>query len=154
MLKDTTSKSELVELFRGSHAVFANTNSLDKRYDGKPGSPTEIQALHAVVDAAVDANVELLLLSSLPDIGKLRHTFHDFENKVDGMNYAKQISKTTGLKVVYIQLGWYITNFIGDHDPCVNEDDGVVEFFIPGLKQDKPGASCRALGPSPLHVTV
>lgn len=152
MLKDTTSKSELVELFKGSHAVFANTNSLDSRYDGKPGSPTEIQALHAVVDAAVDANVELLLLSCLPDLGKLTQSYPDFVNKVDGSNYARQIAKTTGLKVIYIQLGWYITNFIDDHDPTVNKTDGVVEFFMRGLKQDKRGASCKALDPFLLHI--
>jgi len=137
VLKDTTSKDELIELFKGSHTVFANTNSLDGRYNGKPGSPTEIQALHAVVDAAVDANVELLLLSCLPDLGKLTQSYHDFANKVDGANYARQIAKATGLKVVYIQLGWYITNFIHDHDPTVNEKDGFVEFFMRGLKQDK-----------------
>lgn len=153
-LRDTTSKDELVELFKGSQAVFANTNSLDSRYDGKPGSPTEIQALHAVVDAAVDANVELLLLSCLPDLGKLTQSYHDFANKVNGTNYARQIAKATGLKVVYIQLGWYITNFIDDHDPAVNEKDGVVEFFMRGLKQDKPGTSCRALDLSTLHITA
>ena len=139
VLSDTTSKTGLLEIFSGSHVVFGNTNTHDKRYDGKPGSPTEIQALHAIVDAAIEANVELLILSCLPDTGELGHKSSDFLNKLNGMKYAQQKAKETGLKVVYVQLGWYVTNFIGGHDPVVNEVDGVVEFAMKGLKQDKRG---------------
>jgi len=137
VLSDPTSKAGLLEIFSGSQVVFANTNTLDKRYDGKPGSPTEFQALQAIVDAAIEAKVELLVLSCLPDAGELGDKSPDFFNKVKGMKYAKQKADETGLKVVYVQLGWYITNFIDGHDPVVHEVDGVVEFAMQGLKQDK-----------------
>lgn len=81
----------------------------------------------------------LLILSCLPVVGELGNRSPDFVNKVAGMKYAKERAKETGLKVVYVQLGWYITNFIDDHDSQVNPTDGVVEFGMQGLKQDKRG---------------
>lgn len=92
------------------------------------------------MDAAIDANVGLLILSCLPDCGaELQANSPDFVNKVAGMRYAKQRAAETGLRVVYVQLGWYFSNFIEDHDPVVCAEDGVVEFFMRGLRKDRRG---------------
>ncbi|KAF8430379.1 hypothetical protein EV426DRAFT_526242 [Tirmania nivea] len=136
-LPSPTSTSHLTQFFTGCTAVFGNTNTLSPIYDRKPGSPTEIDALKAIVDAAVEAKVGLLVLSCLPDVGELGKKSPDFVNKIEGMKYAKERATETGLRVVYVQLGWYMQNFVEDHDALVNPTDGVVEFQMQGLKQDK-----------------
>jgi len=138
-LPSPASIPHLTNFFTGCTAVFGNTNTLSPIYDGKPGSTTEIDALKAIVDASVEAKVGLLVLSCLPDVGALGKGSPDFVNKVEGMRYAKERARETGLRVVYVQLGWYMTNFVGDHDALVNPDDGVVEFKMQGLRQDKRG---------------
>jgi len=79
------------------------------------------------------------VLSCLPEVGRLGKRSPDFVNKTEGMRYAKERARETGLRVVYVQLGWYVQNFVEDHDAVVNPADGVVEFRMQGLRQDKRG---------------
>ncbi|KAF8453828.1 hypothetical protein BGX38DRAFT_1268340 [Terfezia claveryi] len=136
-LPSPTSIPHLTQFFTGCTAVFGNTNTHSPVFDGKPDSPTEIGALKAIVDAAVEAKVGLLVLSCLPDVGELGKRSSDFLNKAEGMRYAKERARETGLRVVYVQLGWYMQNFVEIHDAKVNPVDGVVEFQMQGLRQDK-----------------
>lgn len=79
----------------------------------------------------------LLVLSCLPDVGELGKRSPDFVNKSEAMRYAKRRARETGLRVVYVQLGWYMQNFVENHDAKVNPVDGVIEFQMKGLRQDK-----------------
>ncbi|KAF8454277.1 hypothetical protein BDZ91DRAFT_786579 [Kalaharituber pfeilii] len=130
---DILSKSTLITAFTGSQVVFGTTNSQDPRFSKQP-LELEIQAIKTFVDACVEANVELLIHSSLADMGPMANRVHDFAAKSEGMKYARKIAENSGgkLKVVFVQMGWYYNNFFWWHPPVVNKEDGVVEFEIPG----------------------
>ncbi|KAF8470633.1 hypothetical protein BDZ91DRAFT_791590 [Kalaharituber pfeilii] len=133
---DPTDISTLIPIFQGKQVVYGNTNTQDPRFFSPDSKLTEVDALRNIVDASVAANVELLILSTMPDIGAIGEASPGFKNKVEGMRYAREVAQKTGLRVVFVQVGWYLTNFVEEHDPKVNEEDGVVEFFMTGTYTD------------------
>ena len=159
---DVLSPPSLIEAFTGAQVVFGNTNSQDPRFAATGDQyATELQAIKNIVDACVEAGMELLILSALNDMGYLSRRCWDFRAKSEGMEYARAVSARErdekgekGLKVVFPQLGWYMNNFVWWHPGVPNAEDGVVEFEIPGADPNVKGRPCViALCHSPPRYT-
>ncbi|PVI04426.1 NAD(P)-binding protein [Periconia macrospinosa] len=111
---DGLDKASLVAAFKDSWGVFVNTDS-SAASDGKGGS-REVEIGWNLVDAAVEAGVEVFVYSGLKSAkritgGKVEVEF--FEQKTAIFEYA--LSKRPQFKsVVSVVAGWYIENFANE----------------------------------------
>ncbi|THH27999.1 hypothetical protein EUX98_g6189 [Antrodiella citrinella] len=108
---------------KGVWALFVNTFS-----DYTQPIGAEERQGKAIVDAAVEAGVEWLVYSALPE----NMPFRAFEEKAKVMKYAREVGKTSNLKPIFVQLGYYMSNFVFSK-PVLNPSDGFVEFRWPVL---------------------
>ncbi|KAH8103432.1 hypothetical protein BXZ70DRAFT_729756 [Cristinia sonorae] len=76
-----------------------------------------------IVDAAAEAGVEWLVYSSMPE----GNPFRAFVEKSNVMKYAREVTKRSQLKNVFVEVGAYMSNSQGNK-PVLNPADGVVEF--------------------------
>ncbi|KAF6827170.1 NmrA family protein [Colletotrichum plurivorum] len=108
---DGLDNQSLVAAFRGSWGVFANTNSDDPSI-GEKGLPSETDVGSDIVDAVVEAGVQVFVYSGMAsprDITKGAMTAKAFEEKHAIGEYAR--SKPS-LTVVEVSPGWYMENFL------------------------------------------
>jgi len=116
---DITNTDQLRESLKGVWAVFVNTISDYSEPEG-----TEEALLKSIIDVAAASGVEWLLFSSLPEGMPARA----YIEKSNAAKYAKEVAKTTNLKPIFVQMGWYMTGFSGYMRPTLNTLDGFVEF--------------------------
>ncbi|KAF6843239.1 NmrA family protein [Colletotrichum musicola] len=108
---DGIDKQSLVAAFSGSWGVFANTNSDDLSI-GEEGLPSETDIGRNIVDAAVEAGVQIFVYSGMAspeEITKGAMTAKAFEEKHAIGEHAR--SKPS-LTVVEVSPGWYMENFL------------------------------------------
>ncbi|KAI5810888.1 hypothetical protein DFH27DRAFT_530088 [Peziza echinospora] len=98
-------------------------------------------------------------MSTLPGLGDVGSWNTDFREKGMGMEYAKGLVEKRkgntgggGLRIVYLELGWYYNNFLIQHPLEVRKVDGVdvVEVGMAGADEDVKGpwvSSYTDLGP-------
>jgi len=116
---DIANPNSLRDGLKGSWALFVNTFSDYSKPEG-----TEVALLRSIIDAAVDAGVEYVVMSVLPANMPARA----YIEKSTAMEYAKEVSSRSSLKPIFVQMGWYMTGFSNYMKPSVNEKDGYVEF--------------------------
>ncbi|KAF6804980.1 NmrA family protein [Colletotrichum sojae] len=102
---DGLDKQSLVAAFRGSWGVFANTNSDDSGI-GEEGLPSETDIGKNIVDAAVEAGVEVFVYSGMASPKEITK---GAEEKHAIAEYAR--SKPS-LTVMEVSPGWYMENFL------------------------------------------
>lgn len=145
---DGWDKASLVSAFKGSWAVFVNTNSDDPVFENPEETRTEEDLGKIVVDAAVEAGVEVFVYSGMASAtvssgGKVPVDAFDYKHAIG--EYAQ---KTGAFKsVVIVSPGWYFENFlIADMAPIfgglpfIPSEDGTMVFRSPlwGGKEDVP----------------
>ncbi|KAH6697310.1 hypothetical protein F5X68DRAFT_226696 [Plectosphaerella plurivora] len=104
-------KDELVAAFRGTWAVFANINSDDPCINEKDG-PTEEDMGKIIVDAAVEAGVEVFVFSGMASATETTNgavPAKAFDEKHAIGQYAR--SKLFQ-SVVEVSPGWYMESFL------------------------------------------
>ncbi|EEH38931.1 hypothetical protein PAAG_01393 [Paracoccidioides lutzii Pb01] len=109
---DGFKKEELVNAFRDSWAIFANTNSDDPTFDD-PNGPTELDLGRIIVDAADEVGVEHFMYSSAGCVseitnGELKLDMMDHKNKIE--QHARNSPNIKN--VTAINAGWYFENFM------------------------------------------
>jgi len=124
---DISSPDSLEAGLKDAWALFVNTFSDYSKPEG-----TEAQLLRSIIDAAANAGVEYLILSTLPSGMPARA----YVEKSQAMEYAKEMSKTTNLKPIFVQMGWYMSGFSGYMKPAINETDGHAEFVWSTVDKD------------------
>ncbi|RMJ07765.1 hypothetical protein CDV36_012619 [Fusarium kuroshium] len=103
-------KDELAAAFKGSWAVFVNTNSDDPAI-GSPGLPTETQVGKWAVDAAVEAGVKYFVYSGLASASRITNGAVSclcFDEKEDIAKYAHS---QPSLQSIVINPAYYMENF-------------------------------------------
>lgn len=134
--------------FKGSWGAFVNTNTDDAVFENPEETRTELDLGKLVVDAAVEAGVEVLVYSgfnSAKEISKGKVENRAFDEKHAIGEYAKE---TGAFKSVIIASpGWYFENFLNKDlgplfggFPYIPSDDGAFVFRVPrwGGKEDVP----------------
>ena len=135
---DLDDRSSLFEAFRGSHAIFANTDFfaltkypnlghlLATAYAGKPLNEAcmehEIQQGKNIVEAAAGvlserSPLESFVLSTLSHAsrwsnGEIKHLLH-FDSKAVVENYLREQHPTLAAVTRYLQVGFYMPNVVG-----------------------------------------
>lgn len=146
-------KSSLIDAFRQSHVVFANTDFfaltkypdltklLETTYAGKPLNEAcfahEIKQSKNIVDAAAQvleegSPLETFVLSSLSHAskwsgGEIVHVLH-FDAKAIAENYLKDQHSALAAKTRYLQVGFYMPNVVSPFLLPKRAPDGVFEF--------------------------
>ncbi|KAF4494221.1 hypothetical protein FAGAP_9619 [Fusarium agapanthi] len=112
-------KEEVIEAFRGSWGVFANTNSDDPSVN-QEGGPTELDIGKRLVDAAAEAGVRHFVYSGMASASEI--TGGAVPNKAFDMKHAVgEYAKGRGFETVnVVSPGWYMENHL-------------VEDFAPAL---------------------
>ncbi|KAM4057801.1 nmrA-like family protein [Hirsutella rhossiliensis] len=130
-------KDEVLEAFKGSWAVFVNTNTSDPALH-RPGGITESGLGKLVVDAAFEAGVQYFVYSGLASATLTTHgavSSEGFDEKYAVGEYAK----IRGFKsVVIVSAGWYMENnlvreFAAEMGgfPFDVDDEGYLTFRAP-----------------------
>ncbi|KAH7255451.1 uncharacterized protein BKA55DRAFT_688467 [Fusarium redolens] len=116
---DGVVKEEVIEAFRGSWGVFANTNSDDPSMN-QEGGPTELDVGKSLVDAAAEAGVRHFVYSGMASASET--TGGAVPNKAFDIKHAVgEYAKSKGFETVNIvSPGWYMENHL-------------VEEFAPAL---------------------
>lgn len=81
----------------------------------------EVAQGKALADAAVAANVELLIWSSLPRVG-----FPQFDSKAEVEDYIR----TLPIKSVFFMAGFFMQNHLGHSKPKKVEKDGAPHYVL------------------------
>ncbi|KAF2112779.1 hypothetical protein BDV96DRAFT_614183 [Lophiotrema nucula] len=108
---DGWDKASLVSAFSGSWAVFVNTNSDDPSFEDGSGR-IEVQQGKLIVDAAVEAGVEVFVYSgaaSASAITKGKLKIEAFDNKAAISEYAR--GKKEFKSTIIVVSGWYFETF-------------------------------------------
>ncbi|KAK2808559.1 hypothetical protein FQN50_004591 [Emmonsiellopsis sp. PD_5] len=122
---DGFKKDELVNAFKDSWAVFANTNSSDPAFDD-PNGPREVDLGRVIVDAINEVGVEHFVYSSAANVYGLT----EGDVKLDMMDNKYKIEQlarnSPNIKAVTaVNAGWYLENFT---DPFIAEIFGEFPF--------------------------
>lgn len=145
---DGWNKESLVAAFKGSWAVFVNTNSDDAFFENPEETRTEADLGKTIVDAAGKAGVEVFVYSGMASArestkGKLPVVAFDDKHAIG--EYAKSVGAFKS--VVIVSAGWYFENFaipdmapIFGGFPFIPSEDGTLVFRAPkwGGKEDVP----------------
>ncbi|KAJ8116488.1 hypothetical protein OPT61_g2093 [Boeremia exigua] len=145
---DGWDKESMVAAFNGSWGVFVNTNSDDPIFEKPDFTNTEVDLGKLIVDAAVEAGVEVFVYSgfnSAKEItgGKVANPAFDDKHAVG--EYAK--STEAFKSVVLASPGDYFENFthqdlapVFGGFPYIQSEDGTLVFRLPkwGGKEDVP----------------
>ncbi|KLJ10302.1 hypothetical protein EMPG_14322 [Blastomyces silverae] len=135
---DGFKKDDLVNAFKDSWAVFANTNSDDSAFDD-PNGPTELDLGRVIVDAANEVGVEHFVYSSAGHIyeitkGAVKLDMMDNKNKIEQLARNSPNIKT----VTAVCAGWYFENFTSPFIaevfggfPLVTDSEGYVTLSQP-----------------------
>ncbi|KAF1995503.1 NAD(P)-binding protein [Amniculicola lignicola CBS 123094] len=143
---DGWDKGSVVAAFKGSWGVFVNTNSEDPIFFNPEEKRTEVELGKSIVDAAVEAGVEVFVYSGMASAteatkGKIPVTAFDAKHEIG--EYAKSTGAFKSVGIV--SAGWYYENFliaemcpIFGGFPHVPTDDGSFVFRVPrwGGKED------------------
>jgi hypothetical protein len=153
---DYFNPTSLKSALEGTNILFLTTNSNAPNFvskHGGKGEKSESDFIKLVLDVVVAdiASIELVVMSTLPGLGEVGAWNTDFREKGAGMEYAKGlVEKGTGLRIVYLELGWYYSNFLIFHPLEVSKVDGVVEVGMAGADENVKGpwvSSYTDLGP-------
>ncbi|EXJ91786.1 hypothetical protein A1O3_00336 [Capronia epimyces CBS 606.96] len=147
---DINDPSTLTQAFDGAHAIFGLTDSwslLNPKNESKlkPGQrliewafEEELQYGKNIFDAAAQVpTLERLVYSTLPHLKRLSGGKYDkgyhFDAKGFAVEYAKEKYPELWGKTSLVQLGFYLSNFIGHPwmTPKKNEVTGAYEFRLP-----------------------
>ncbi|KAF2258880.1 NAD(P)-binding protein [Lojkania enalia] len=145
---DGWDKESMISAFKGTWAVFVNTNSDDPVFENLDETRTEVDLGKRIVDAAVDAGVEVFVYSGMVSAREAsgeKIPVAAFDDKYAIGEYAKATG--TFKSVIIVSPGWYFENFLVPEmapifggfpfNPC---DDGTLVFRSPrwGGKEDVP----------------
>ncbi|CAO2651410.1 Nn.00g039800.m01.CDS01 [Neocucurbitaria sp. VM-36] len=145
---DGWDKTSMVAAFKGSWGAFVNTNSDDAVFENPEETRTEVDLEKGIVDAAIEAGVEVLVYSGFNSAREI--TGGKVENKAfDDKNAIGEYAKSTGAfkAVVLASPGWYFENFfikdlapIFGGFPYIPSEDGTLVLHVPkwGGKEDVP----------------
>ncbi|KAH8702908.1 hypothetical protein GQ44DRAFT_753360 [Phaeosphaeriaceae sp. PMI808] len=136
---DGWNNSSIVAAFSGSWAVFLNTNSDDAVFENSEEKRTEFDLGKLIVDAAIEAKVEVLVYSgfnSAKEITKGKVANQAFDEKNAIGEYAKSAGAFKA--VIIASPGWYFENFqnqelapvIGGF-PFIPSEDGTLVLRVP-----------------------
>ncbi|KFY64058.1 hypothetical protein V496_03491 [Pseudogymnoascus sp. VKM F-4515 (FW-2607)] len=145
---DGWDKASLVSAFEGSWGAFVNTNSEDPVILNPEDGRTESKLGKIIVDAAVEAKVEVFVYSgfnSVKEITKGEISAPGYDDKSAIFEYAK----STGAfkSVICASPGWYFESFLMTNVgkvfggfPFIPSEDGTYVFRVPkwGGKEDVP----------------
>ncbi|OJD24292.1 hypothetical protein ACJ73_04347 [Blastomyces percursus] len=135
---DGFKKDDLVNAFKDSWAVFANTNSDDSAFDD-PNGPTELDLGRVIVDAANEVGVEHFVYSSAGHVhqitkGAVKLDMMDNKNKIEQLARNSPNIKN----VTAVCAGWYFENFTSPFIaevfggfPFVTDSEGYVTLSQP-----------------------
>jgi len=162
---DGWDKASMVAAFRGSKGAFVNTNSDDSVFDDPSETRTEVDLGKIVVEAAIEAGVEILVYSGATSATKTSggkvanptfdgmyclHFLSSYMLTRDADKYAiGEYAKSTGAfkAVVIVGAGSYFENFLSrDLAPIFGgfpynpSEDGTLVLRIPswGGKEEVP----------------
>lgn len=130
-------REEVIEAFRGSWGVFANTNSDDPSMN-KEGGPTELDIGKSLVDAAAEAGVRHFVYSGMASASET--TGGAVPNKAFDMKHAVgEYAKSKGFETVnVVSPGWYIENhLVEDFAPALGgfpfttDEEGYLTLRVP-----------------------
>ncbi|KAH7355479.1 hypothetical protein BKA66DRAFT_575365 [Pyrenochaeta sp. MPI-SDFR-AT-0127] len=134
---DGWDKPSMVAAFKGSWGAFVNTNTDDAVFENPEETRTELDLGKLIVDAAVEAGVEVFVYSgfnSAKEISKGKVENRAFDEKHAIGEYAK----TTGAfrAVIIASPGWPLFGGF----PIIPSDDGTFVFRVPrwGGKENVP----------------
>ncbi|KAF5549227.1 hypothetical protein FNAPI_8047 [Fusarium napiforme] len=131
-------REEVIEAFRGSWGVFANTNSDDPSINKECG-PTELDIGKSLVDAAAEAGVRHFVYSGMASASET--TGGAVPNKAFDMKHAVgEYAKGKGFETVNIvSPGWYMENhLVEDFAPALGgfpfttDEEGYLTLRVPG----------------------
>ncbi|KAI8653684.1 hypothetical protein LRP88_00578 [Fusarium phalaenopsidis] len=103
-------KDELVAAFKGSWAVFVNTNSDDPSI-GSPGLPTETQIGEWAVDAAVEAKVKYFIYSGLASASRITSEAVPCLCFDEKEHIGKYALSQPSLRSIVVNPAYYMENF-------------------------------------------
>ncbi|KAF5983888.1 NmrA-like family domain-containing protein [Fusarium bulbicola] len=130
-------KEEVIEAFRGSWGVFANTNSDDPSMN-QEGGPTELDIGKSLVDAAAEAGVPHFVYSGMASASEI--TGGAVPNKAFDMKHAVgEYAKGRGFGTVnVVSPGWYMENhLVEDFAPALGgfpfttDEEGYLTLRVP-----------------------
>ncbi|KAE8389157.1 hypothetical protein BDV23DRAFT_173333 [Aspergillus alliaceus] len=152
MKADLDDPASLTAAFQGATVIFSVTDfwnafaSIAQSGEDKGQSMIkrtyqyELQQGKNVFDAAAKiATLERLVFSSLSNAskwskGKYTHVLH-FEAKAHAADYGKETYPELWKRTSVVQVGWYLSNFLGSFLKPKKTDNGVYQF-VGGLKGD------------------
>ncbi|KAI8712191.1 NmrA domain-containing protein [Fusarium sp. LHS14.1] len=103
-------KDELAAAFKGSWAVFVNTNSDDPSI-GSPGLPTETQIGQLAVDAAVEAGAKYLIYSGLASASRITSGAVPCLCFDEKEHIGKYALSQPSLRSIVVNPAYYMENF-------------------------------------------
>ncbi|KAJ1977700.1 hypothetical protein H4R33_006160 [Dimargaris cristalligena] len=122
-------RDELAQAFQGAYGLFATTNFWQQEIMENPA--VEIQQGKNIADAAKQAGIQHLVLSSLPDANKISggkyHDLHHFNNKAQIEYYVKSLEIPTTV----VNFGYYMSNWSNNPDQFRKRSDGDYEVNLP-----------------------
>ncbi|KAF2821447.1 NAD(P)-binding protein [Ophiobolus disseminans] len=145
---DGWNKASMVAAFRGSWGAFVNTNSDDAVFETPDETRTEIDLGKIIVDAAIEAGVEVLMYSGFNSAKEI--TGGEVANKAfDDKNAIGEYAKSTNAfkAVIIVGAGWYFENFLSRDMapvfggfPYIPAEDGALVLRVPkwGGSEDVP----------------
>ncbi|PGH05676.1 hypothetical protein GX51_02836 [Blastomyces parvus] len=135
---DGFKKNDLVNAFKDSWAIFANTNSDDPAFDD-PNGPVEFDLGRVIVDAANEVGVEHFVYSSAGHVSEITKGAVKL-NMMDNKNKIEQLARNSpNIKTVTaVCAGWYFENFTSPFIaevfggfPLVTDSEGYVTLSQP-----------------------
>ncbi|KAG7008553.1 hypothetical protein G7Y79_00005g016940 [Physcia stellaris] len=136
---DAFNRQDMLAAFHGAWGVFVNTNSDDPVFMMDGGRLTEFDLGRVIVDAAADAGVKHVVLSSGPPCGEMtggKVMMRAMEMKYKTEQYAKRLNRFN--TITAINAAWYLENFLVKevapvfggfpHQP---DAEGILTFRVP-----------------------
>ncbi|KAL4860977.1 hypothetical protein BDV12DRAFT_191380 [Aspergillus spectabilis] len=124
---DLSISSSLAAAVEGAYAVFAVTDFWDSKDPN-----IEIAQGKAIADAALAANVTVMIFSSLPSISKMSNNEFNlphFDSKAEVEEYIRELGFPVSL---FFLAGWYMQNIWRSMAPQLQfEPDGTIIYPLP-----------------------
>lgn len=138
-------KKDFVEAFRGSDGVFMMTPSI------APPQTHEMELGVQLADAAVEANVQHIIFSSLEDVDKItegRKFAPHFTDKAKIEAYIRSLP----VRSSFIYMAFFYTNFMEFYLPRIEGDTLVFPIYLPKDFRAPFVDPLTATGPAVLEI--
>lgn len=117
-------KKDFVEAFQGSEGVFMLTPSI------APPQTHELELGKQLADAAVEANVQQLIFSSLENVDKITEG-KKFAPHFTDKAMIEEYIRTLPINSSFIYMAFFYTNFLEFYIPIVEDDKLVFPIYLP-----------------------